>query len=277
MFEIGIVSYWTESYWGGTCAALGGALLVGATPRLIRRPARWPSLALATGIAMLANTRPYEGLVLAIACTGCLAFGFARRRLSIRHLAKSVALPAAALLLPVVAWMAYYNYRVTGNAFDLPYAAHESQYAVWSPLLWNTHPSAAPVYSNSFLKYFWTEADANEKLRSRQLWFPAHVSDLVQLVRFYLGIPMAVCMLALARPLWRDRTARASLFLLAAFYAGAAFDARLFPHYAAPATVLFYILAGCARPNVEKCLGTFPLGGRDSRRDDRGAGPANSL
>jgi hypothetical protein len=30
---------------------------------------------------------------------------------------------------------------------------------------------------------------------------------------------------------------------LAAFYAGVAFDARLFPHYAAPATALVYILA----------------------------------
>ena len=30
VLHIGIVSYWTESYWGGTCAAIGGALLIGA-------------------------------------------------------------------------------------------------------------------------------------------------------------------------------------------------------------------------------------------------------
>ena len=246
VFEIGIVSYWTESYWGGTCAALGGALLVGAVPRLVRRPQAPTALAFAAGLAILANTRPFEGLMLAVGCTGFLVYRFARRRQSIGRLAKSVALPAAALLLPVVAWMAYYNYRVTGSPLELPYAAHERQYAVWSPLLWNTQPAAAPVYSNSFLKYFWTEADRKEKLRARRQWLGAHVSDLIQLTRFYLGLPMALCLLGFARPLWRDPTARSALFLLAAFYAGAALDARLFPHYAAPGAVLLYILAGCA-------------------------------
>ncbi|MBZ5607455.1 MAG: hypothetical protein LAP38_04295 [Acidobacteriia bacterium] len=243
--QIGIVSYWTESYWGGTCAAIGGALLIGAVPRLIRRPSPWPALAFAAGLAALANTRPYEGLVLAIVCSAGLVYGFWRRRLGIGLLAKSAILPAAALLVPVLAWMAYYNYRVTGNPFELPYVEHERQYAIWSPLLWHTAPGPTPAYSNSFLEYFWTQADSHDKLEAREHLLKTHVSDLFHLGRFYLGLPLMICMLGFARPLWKDPTARSAFFLLAAFYAGAALDARLFPHYAAPAAALAYILAGC--------------------------------
>src|SRR5579864_3032090 len=33
LLKIGVMSYWSESYWGGTCTAIGGVLLVGALPR----------------------------------------------------------------------------------------------------------------------------------------------------------------------------------------------------------------------------------------------------
>src|ERR1700730_13784804 len=57
--RVGVVSYWSESYWGGTCAAMGGALVIGAVPRLMRRLRPGAALAFAGGLAILANTRPY--------------------------------------------------------------------------------------------------------------------------------------------------------------------------------------------------------------------------
>jgi hypothetical protein len=245
LVQIGIVSYWTESYWGGTCAAIGGALLIGAVPRLIRRPRPRSALIFAAGLAMLANTRPYEGLVLAIACSLYLVYALTRLRIGIRRLAGSVLLPAAALMIPVLAWMGYYNYRVTGNPLQMPYTLHEHQYAVWSPLLFQTHPAPTPAYSNPFLEEFWTKGDSHDKLEAREHLLKTHISDLFHLVRFFLGLPLFVCMLGFARPLWKDRAARGALYLLGGFYAGAAFDARLFPHYASPATALAYILAAC--------------------------------
>jgi hypothetical protein len=51
-------------------------------------------------------------------------------------------------------------------------------------------------------------------------------------------------MLLCARPLWKDRAARGVLLLLGTFYIGAALEARLFPHYVAPAAALVYVLVG---------------------------------
>jgi hypothetical protein len=244
--RIGIVSYWSESYWGGTCAAIGGALVVGAVPRLMRRSRPSAAFAFAAGLAILANTRPYEGLVLAIACSAVLAFALLRRPVAIGHFCRAVILPMALLLIPVFGWMGYYNYRVTGHALEIPYLAHDKQYVVQSPLLWQTHPNTAPVYSNAVLKEFWTVAAATENRSARDHWLKAHVSDLITLGHFFLGWPLVVCMIAFARPLWRDPVARCALLLAAGFYAGAAWDARLFPHYAAPATALVDILAACS-------------------------------
>jgi hypothetical protein len=244
--RIGIVSYWSEGYWGGTCAAIGGALIIGAVPRLIRRLRLSPALALAAGLAILANTRPYEGLVLALVCSAVLAFALFRRQVSIGPLCQVVILPMALVLIPVFAWMGYYNYRVTGHALEIPYLAHDKQYVVRSPLLWQTDPNTATLYSSVALKEFWTVASAGENQSARDHWLKAHVSDLITLGHFFLGWPLVVCMIACARSLWRDPRARRALLLAAGFYAGAAWDARLFPHYAAPATALVYILAACS-------------------------------
>jgi hypothetical protein len=149
----------------------------------------------------------------------------------------------AAILLPVAAWMAYYNYRVTGHPLRMPYVEHEQQYVVWSQLLWNAQPKPVPTYSSSALRDFWTIADNDQKQFARNHPIKAHLSDLRQMGGFFLGWPLIVCAIAFARPLWKDRTARSALLLAAAFYLGAAFDVRLFPHYVAPATALAYILA----------------------------------
>src|SRR5581483_1028784 len=59
LLRIGLVSYWSESYWGGACAALGGALIIGAVPRLVRREPSLPVIVtFAAGLAILVNTRP---------------------------------------------------------------------------------------------------------------------------------------------------------------------------------------------------------------------------
>ena len=241
IIRIGIVSYWTETYWGGSWAAIGGALVIGAVPRLIRGPRAKSAMALAAGLGILANTRPYEGLLLAVVCLGYLTVVFVRRRVGL-----SLILPMALVLLPVFAWMGYYNYRVTGHVLEMPYSAYDKQYTVWSPWMWQTQPRPTPAYTSAAVRDFWVVAFETEFHFARQHLLKTRISDLLGLTRFFLGWPVVVCLLAFALPLWRNRRVRLALLLGALFYAGCAMDARLFPHYAAPGTALVYVLAGLA-------------------------------
>jgi hypothetical protein len=245
VLHIGIVSYWTESYWGGTCAAIGGALLIGAVPRLVERPGVGSALAFASGLAILANTRPFEGLVFAVVCSAWLMIEWVRQRANLAVVLRRAILPMALLLISVAAWMAYYNFRVTGHALEMPYVAHDHQYARLEPVLWQTHVRTAPDYSNSFLRDFW-QADLNEKQKAHHQILAGHAWDLLMFVQFLLGWPLAACMLLVVRPLWRDRVARRALFLALLCYLGPALDTRIFPHYAAAEAVLAYIIAACA-------------------------------
>src|SRR5208337_4029101 len=126
-------SYW-DSYWGGTLAAIGGALLVGAMARLMRRPARASAITFGLGLAILANTRPYEGFVLGGLCT---LFLFARLISLVRrgredasHLIRVIGVPLLSVLLLTILWMGYYNYRITGDPLLMPYMAYDHQYSL---------------------------------------------------------------------------------------------------------------------------------------------------
>src|SRR6266478_3457043 len=93
VLRFGVFSYWDNSYWGGTLAATGGALVLGAMPRIVRHRRVRDAIVMAIGIAMLANTRLYEGLVLTLVVAGGLIFWIARKKPIAGLLLRRVALP----------------------------------------------------------------------------------------------------------------------------------------------------------------------------------------
>src|SRR4051812_40005468 len=116
VLRLGILSYWMNAYWCASVAALGGALVLGAWPRLRKRGRPVHGIVLAVGLVLLANSRPFEGLVFSIPVgIAMLAWLMGKRRPPLNK-----ALPALSLLCVVLASgaaaTAYYYQRVTGSA-----------------------------------------------------------------------------------------------------------------------------------------------------------------
>ena len=79
--RVGIYHYWMNSYWGGSLCAIGGVLLLGVVPRILRRPRASHGFIIGLALAILANTRPWEGALFAIpVCTWLFIRLGARKR-----------------------------------------------------------------------------------------------------------------------------------------------------------------------------------------------------
>lgn len=252
-------SYW-DSYWGGTLAAIGGALLVGAMARLMRRPARAPAIVFGLGLAILANTRPYEGLVLGGLCgTFVLARLISlvrRRREDTSHVVRFIGVPLLAVLLPTILWMGYYNYRITGNPLLMPYMEYDHQYSLASMFLWSTNLQPKGKYNYELLST-WVDWYLQQEQFDRHHIVLAHGRALVMLYFFCLSIPLVLCPVYSSWRLLRSRRFRIPLVLLLLFYLGVAAEVAFLPHYFAPGIALLFLIITAAVRDVSL---RFPKG-----------------
>src|SRR3989442_12822131 len=80
LLKIHLFGYWLESYWGGAVAAIGGALVVGALPRIIHHQRVRDAILMGIGASLLANSRPFEGLIFCIPVAVSLLVRFLSER-----------------------------------------------------------------------------------------------------------------------------------------------------------------------------------------------------
>ncbi len=158
--RFGIFSFWMNSYMGGSVAALGGALVLGALPRFRNGPKIQTALIFVSGLLILANSRPLEGLLfsipLVLAVVVILFKGIGSGRVTWGATAKAV-LPAMALLAVGAAWMMYYNWRGTGNPLLMPYQVNFQSYHFAKPFLFQK-PNPIPQYRHQTMRavyVFW--------------------------------------------------------------------------------------------------------------------------
>jgi len=125
----GVFSYWSQSYWGGMVAALGGALFFGAARRLWDHLSWQNAVWLALGLVIIANSRPSEGFIAVLPMLILLLWRILRTgRWKQAALWRNVVLPAGLVLLPAAAAMGMYNRAITGSLWKPPYVLHEEQY-----------------------------------------------------------------------------------------------------------------------------------------------------
>ena len=145
---------WSQTYWGGSVAMLGGALLLGAAGRLAKHSRVRDSLLMGVGLLVLANSRPYEGLVLSILVLSALLLRLISRRGPAWRISLTrIVLPSSIVLVVGAASMCYYNYRVTRSALRLPYSLHEESYGIAPPFLW-MEAKPIPEYRHAQIKNF---------------------------------------------------------------------------------------------------------------------------
>jgi hypothetical protein len=236
--KIGITSYWMNSYWGGAVAATGGALVLGALPRLMRRVTCYTAVAFAGGVAILLNTRPFEGMLVSGLAFACLSVTVFRRKLPIPA---NALMAAGAVLAVTVAWMAFYNYRVTGSPLTMPYQVHEKQYAVASAFLWQSL-RAVPVYHHEVMRKLWQDWDVDIYWGARHALVKACILKLWLMYEFLLGYWPLLFPLATWPFLMKNRKARLALTIFAVFMLALLSEKFVMPHYAAPITSLFFVL-----------------------------------
>ena len=127
--RLGLFSYWANSYWGGSVAALGGALVLGALPRIQRYRRLRDAVIMATGLAILGNSRPYESVFYTLPIMFALGWSFFNSDGVIRkQYWNRVVVPAGAIVLLTLAAVAYYFKRCTGSPLLPPYFVNVRMY-----------------------------------------------------------------------------------------------------------------------------------------------------
>jgi hypothetical protein len=268
---------WSHHYWGGSVALLGGALVLGAMRRIVENPKseiRNPKIEkarphpdigyrisdfgivrdgclLGLGMAVLANSRPYEGMIVSLLALGTILVAVIRSKGILLGPLCRLVLPSTGLVLIVTAAaMGFYNWQITGNALRLPYVVYQENYGVSPTFLWG-HPRPIPLYRHKeigdlFLTFELPFYEGQQGLagwiegvlwKARVLYGAALPSPAI--ILSLIGLPWA-----LVRSSW----VRVATLYLLLFFAALIPTVGIGGHYAAPAGgLLVYLIVESLR------------------------------
>jgi hypothetical protein len=244
ILRLGLFSYWINTYSpGGSIAAFSGALVLGALPRFTKTPRPRYAILLAIGFALLAITRPYEGVLLSLPVAVYLGRWLLRgkNRPTPRSLIRLSALPLA-IIVCTLSWLAYYDYRSFGHATTLPYTVDRATYAIAPYYVWQSQ-RPEPAYRHAAMRNFYAQSELSSytKIHSISGFLPQTLLKIIRSFEFYAGLALLLPMLMIRR-VFLDRRVRFLILCVAVLAAGMVIEIFLVPHYLAPFTCAFYAI-----------------------------------
>ena len=248
VLRIALFSYWVDQYWGGAVAAIGGALVLGALPRLRRSFRARDFFWMALGMGILANSRPYEGLLVTIPALIALGWWIAKKPHPSFAILIGRAAPAAALLLVIAGFIGYYNYRLFGRVLTTAYSASRAEYASAPHFLWQAE-RPEPAYRHEVMREFYSGVELSwfRNIKTPLGFFEISLRKLGIAIFFFFGAALAAPLVMLPRVL-RDRRIRYFVGAGAFFGIGLFMETWLIPHYVAPFVAgVYVILLQCMR------------------------------
>ena len=246
VIRLGTFSYWANSYFGGAVAAIGGALVLGALPRLKQEHRVRNALLMGLGFAILANSRPYEGLFFGIpVAVAMLVWLWKMKRPELGRALKRAMVPLLAVLALTLVAMGYYFWRTTGSPLTPPYLVYKHTYNPVPLFPWQSL-KPIPAYRHalmrdSYLKYF--ALPQYEATQTVMGFAAVAVKYAAFFWSFFLGplftLPLGFALLILPSGFsWRDvhPDTRFLLLVCGVTLFGEALPTAYSPHYSAPIT-----------------------------------------
>jgi len=255
-------------------AALGGALVFGALPRVTRRVGRvrcfhtnsmlGASMLLALGMVILATTRPFEGCVICLPVAAVfLHWLLSQRGRPLRYALWHAVAPCVVILGVAAAITLFYQYRVTGHALESPYDVAIQQIHVSRPFVFQK-PMPTPHYDHLEMRLVYVHYAAQtankmhdpygflETLKDRISWY----------WQFFVG-PLMTLPLFASLMVLRDRRLRLVWIAVILLAVAVLIENWIQVHYLAPGFCLFVLLLLQGARRVKALhLGRYAAGAR---------------
>jgi hypothetical protein len=229
-------SYFGNSYWGGAVAILGGSLLLGAAARLARSGGACNGVLMALGLLLLANTRPFEGLLISLPICLSTVWILVQKRASVRSW-----LPGFVLLLAGAVWTGYYCHRVTGR-FTFPWIAYWERWSICPPFLFGK-PNESVHYQFADQSSYFRDAEMVPYLSSKlpSDFVPEVITKAISEWIFFTFPALSLTYIGFL-PSLRSKKSRVLIGTLAFASLGFLMETYLQAHYVAVACGILYLI-----------------------------------
>ena len=236
--RFGVASYWMNSYWGGAPAAIGSALALGVLGRALHRHTLTAAegLVLGCGLTLLANSRPFEGLGVALA--GGVVFAVSSRGKVGTKTWIAAAASAFAVLVLAECFVGLYNLRVTGSMIRTPYQVSRAEYGIPVVFIWESLPPGRSLSTEWMKEYYQWNLDLRGRYNSLRGIIRSVGGKLSSFFAFYVGPIFCIPLLAGIRVFTNTRI-RPLLVVGSLGMIALLLESYFFPHYGAPLFPIF--------------------------------------